>query len=98
MTTMTTSTRERHPWIAFVTASTLVMIGIYFLVAKLDGFLVAALMPLAACLALMGAHAQRHGDWPSRWPYWIVAALVAGLAIYGLEYWLYNLAHPPVAV
>ena len=98
MTTMTTTTRARHPWIAFVTASILVMIGIYFFAAKLDPFLVAAVMPLAVCLAFTGAHARRHDDWPSRWPYWIVAALVAGLAIYGVELWLYDLAHPPVAV
>jgi uncharacterized membrane protein YfcA len=95
---MTTMARERQPRIAFITASALVVIGIYFLVAGLDPFLVAALMPFAACLALMGARAQRNGDWPSRWPYWMVAALVAGLAIYGVEYWLYDLAHRPVAV
>ncbi|MBD3783870.1 MAG: hypothetical protein IE926_13140 [Micrococcales bacterium] len=95
---MTTMTRERQPRIAFISAFTVVVIGIFFLVAGLDPFLVAALMPVAACLALMGVRAQRNGDWPSRWPYWMVSVLVAGWAIYGVKYWIYDLAHPPVAV
>lgn len=92
-----TRTSEAPAWVAWSAATVLAAVGVFFLVAQLDPFLVLAVLPLVVVLALIGEHARRHGDVPSRGWYWVATAFVAGLLIYGGAYWVYGLTHPPMA-
>ncbi|WP_270886907.1 hypothetical protein [Pedococcus sp. 5OH_020] len=52
---------------AYGPAGVLLSIGVFFLLAGLDPFLIAGLATLAATLALIGGHAGRPASWPSAW-------------------------------
>ena len=97
MSNVESTTGAFRPWGAFTSATAIVAVGAYFLVAGLDPFLLVGLLPSAVATFLLGTYASRHDAWPSKWPLWVVAAIVIGLILYGGSYWLYDLAHPPEA-
>ena len=86
-----------RPWMVFAFAAVVVALGSYFLIEGLDPFLLIALAPLAVVAVLVGIAASRNGEWPAKSARLFVGALLVGLALYGLAYWLYDLAHPPTA-
>lgn len=96
--TNSSPSRPRGAWIPVTVAALVAVAGATFYVTQLDPFVAPALLPPVAALTIAGVSAHREGHWPSRWQQWLVAAFVAGLLIYGIEYWLYGLTHPPVAV